>query len=51
MGPGSAGSVGPDPLMALLVVILLARFLLWSCLGAFIDYKLARRRARKPKED
>lgn len=45
------GSLGSDPLMVLLVLILLARFLLWSCLGTYIDYKLARRQRRKPKED
>lgn len=45
------GSLGSDPLMVLLVIILLARFLLWSCLGTYIDYKLARRQPRKPKED
>ncbi|KAM6158967.1 small integral membrane protein 38 [Rhynchocyon petersi] len=43
--------MGTDPLMVLLVVILLARFLLWSCLGIFIDYRLARRVPSKPKED
>lgn len=43
---------GPDPLMVLLVIILLARFILWSCLGTYIDYRLARRqRPGKPKED
>ncbi|XP_034868289.1 small integral membrane protein 38 [Mirounga angustirostris] len=46
-----AGSMGSDPLMVLLVLILLARFILWSCLGTYIDYKLARRQPRKPKED
>ncbi|XP_077622684.1 small integral membrane protein 38 [Crocuta crocuta] len=51
MGSWPAGSTGPDPLMVLLVIILLARFLLWSCLGTYIDYKLARRHAGKPKED
>lgn len=46
------GSTGPDPLMVLLVIILLARFILWSCLGRYIDYRLARRRQPpKPKED
>ncbi|KAF6334331.1 small integral membrane protein 38 [Rhinolophus ferrumequinum] len=42
---------GPDPLMVLLVIVLLARFILWSCLGTYIDYRLARRQPRKPKED
>lgn len=43
---------GPDPLMVLLVIILLARFILWSCLGTYIDYRLARcQRPGKPKED
>ncbi|XP_050614198.1 small integral membrane protein 38 [Macaca thibetana thibetana] len=45
------GSSGPDPLLALLVVILLARLILWSCLGTYIDYRLAQRRPRKPKQD
>ncbi|XP_037259359.1 small integral membrane protein 38 [Falco biarmicus] len=30
-------------LMFLLVVIILIRFVLWSCLSAYIDYKLAQR--------
>lgn len=45
------GSTGPDPLVVLLVVILLTRFLLWSCLGTYIDYRLARQQPRKPKEE
>ncbi|KAG5196658.1 hypothetical protein R6Z07F_017585 [Ovis aries] len=45
------GGTGPDPLLVLLVIILLARFLLWSCLGTYIDYRLGRRQLRKPKED
>lgn len=45
------GSEGPDPLMVLLVVILLFRFILWSCLGTYVDYRLARRQRRKAKED
>ncbi|XP_036991345.2 small integral membrane protein 38 [Artibeus jamaicensis] len=45
------GSSGPDPLLVLLVIILLARFLLWSCLGTYVDYRLARRQPCKPKED
>ncbi|XP_034789120.1 small integral membrane protein 38 [Pan paniscus] len=45
------GSFGPDPLLALLVVILLARLILWSCLGTYIDYRLAQRRPQKPKQD
>ncbi|XP_066216445.1 small integral membrane protein 38 [Saccopteryx leptura] len=53
--PGMAswfgGSTGPDPLVVLLVIILLTRFILWSCLGTYIDYRLARRQPRKPKED
>lgn len=52
MASGVAGSAGPDPLMVLLVIILLARFLLWSCLGRYIEYRLARRhQPPKPKED
>ncbi|XP_032300770.1 small integral membrane protein 38 [Excalfactoria chinensis] len=30
-------------LMTLLVVIILIRFILWSCLSAYVDYKLSRR--------
>nr|XP_044990655.1 small integral membrane protein 38 [Jaculus jaculus] len=44
-------AVGPDPLMVLLVIILLVRFILWSCLGTYMDYRLARARPSKPKED
>ncbi|KAM8969119.1 small integral membrane protein 38 [Sminthopsis crassicaudata] len=40
-----------DPLMVLLVIIILARFILWSCLGTFVDYRLARRRPSKAKKD
>ncbi|XP_037696515.1 small integral membrane protein 38 [Choloepus didactylus] len=45
------GSADPDPLTALLVIILLVRFILWAGLGAFIDGRLARRQPPKPKED
>ncbi|XP_058925844.1 small integral membrane protein 38 [Kogia breviceps] len=51
MAPWFAGGAGPEPLVLLLGVILLARFILWSCLATYIDYRLARRRPRKPKED
>ncbi|XP_069326780.1 small integral membrane protein 38 [Eulemur rufifrons] len=51
MASWPGGSAGPDPLMVLLVLILLARFILWSCLGTYLDYRLARRQPRKPKED
>ncbi|XP_074193276.1 small integral membrane protein 38 [Rhinolophus sinicus] len=44
-------STSPDPLMVLLAIVLLVRFILWSCLGTYIDYRLARRQPRKPKED
>ncbi|XP_069481366.1 small integral membrane protein 38 [Ambystoma mexicanum] len=30
-------------LLGLLVFIILTRFLLWSCLSAYIDHRLARR--------
>lgn len=48
-----AGSTGPDPLVVLLLVILLVRFILWSCLGTYIDHRLARPLAqpRKAKRD
>ncbi|XP_036731859.1 small integral membrane protein 38 [Manis pentadactyla] len=44
-------SAGPDPLVVLLAVILLARFLLWACLGTYLDHRLARPQPAKPKED
>ncbi|XP_040557709.1 small integral membrane protein 38 [Gallus gallus] len=37
-------------LMTLLVVIILIRFVLWSCLSAYIDYKLSRRFPDRKKE-
>ncbi|XP_045411359.1 small integral membrane protein 38 [Lemur catta] len=51
MASWPGGSAGPDPLMVLLVLILLVRFILWSCLSTYLDYRLARRQPRKPKED
>ncbi|XP_078197801.1 small integral membrane protein 38 [Callithrix jacchus] len=45
------GSWGLDPLLALLVVILLARLILWSCLGTYIDHRLVQRQPRRPKQD
>ncbi|XP_063083737.1 small integral membrane protein 38 [Cavia porcellus] len=53
MGSWLGGGVGPDPLMVLLVVILLVRFILWSCLGTYIDHRLARPplQPRKAKRD
>ncbi|XP_069082574.1 small integral membrane protein 38 [Pleurodeles waltl] len=30
-------------LMGLLVFIILTRFIVWSCLSAYIDYRLAKR--------
>ncbi|XP_075857364.1 small integral membrane protein 38 [Microcebus murinus] len=52
MASWPAGGTGPDALLVLLVLVLLARFLLWSCLGTYLDYRLARRQQpRKPKED
>ncbi|XP_049676805.1 small integral membrane protein 38 [Accipiter gentilis] len=38
-------------LMILLVVIILIRFILWSCLSAYIDYKMSRRFPDTRKED
>ncbi|KAM5247974.1 small integral membrane protein 38 [Ctenodactylus gundi] len=43
------GGAGPDLLLVLLVVILLVRFVLWSCLGTYIDYKMARRQSQPHK--
>lgn len=43
------GGSGPDLLLVLLVVILLVRFLLWSCLGAYLDRRLAPPRPRPPR--
>ncbi|XP_052050433.1 small integral membrane protein 38 [Apodemus sylvaticus] len=51
MGSWLGDTAGPDPLMVLLVVILLVRFILWSCLGTYMDYRLARPRPGKPKEE
>lgn len=45
------GEAGPDALVVLLVLILLARFLLWSCLGAYLDYRMRPRPPHKPKRD
>lgn len=53
--PGMASwlgvGAGPDPLVVLLVLVLLVRFVLWSCLGTYIDHKLARLQRCKPKKD
>ncbi|XP_051633199.1 small integral membrane protein 38 [Manacus candei] len=38
-------------LMILLVVIILIRFILWSSLSAYIDYKLSQRFPDTRKED
>ncbi|XP_078540791.1 small integral membrane protein 38 [Lissotriton helveticus] len=42
-------------LMGLLVFIILTRFILWSCLSAYLDYRLAKRFPKQslkgPKED
>ncbi|XP_059578718.1 small integral membrane protein 38 [Alligator mississippiensis] len=38
-------------LMILLVIIILIRFILWSCLSVYIDYKLSRRFPDKTKEE
>lgn len=51
MASWPGGGWGSDPLLVLLVVILLLRFLLWSCLGTYLDYRLTLQRPRKPKRD
>ncbi|XP_073397922.1 small integral membrane protein 38 [Dendrobates tinctorius] len=38
-------------LVFLLVLILLSRFILWSCLSTYIDYKLAKRFPHRPKKN
>ncbi|XP_040266609.1 small integral membrane protein 38 [Bufo bufo] len=38
-------------LMFLLVIIILSRFILWSCLSKYIDYKLSKRFPTRPKKD
>ncbi|XP_068050301.1 small integral membrane protein 38 [Anomalospiza imberbis] len=38
-------------LMVLLVVIILIRFILWSCLSSYIDHKLSQRFPDTKKED
>ncbi|XP_064423093.1 small integral membrane protein 38-like [Latimeria chalumnae] len=40
-----------DALMVLVVIIILTRFILWSCLSAFVDYKLARRFPEQKKDE
>ncbi|XP_077175115.1 small integral membrane protein 38 [Paroedura picta] len=42
--------MGSSPLMILLVVIILLRFILWSCFRAYLDYKLSRRFPEKRKD-
>ncbi|XP_077318251.1 small integral membrane protein 38 [Lithobates pipiens] len=37
-------------LVFLLVIIILSRFLLGSCLSAYIDYKLSKRFPNRPKK-
>ncbi|XP_072838684.1 small integral membrane protein 38 [Pogona vitticeps] len=39
-----------DILMILVVVIILTRFILWSCFSVYLDYKLARRFPEKRKD-
>ncbi|XP_069821317.1 small integral membrane protein 38 [Dendropsophus ebraccatus] len=38
-------------LVFLLVIIILSRFLLWSCLSTYIDYKLSKRFPNRTKKD
>ncbi|XP_041445756.1 small integral membrane protein 38-like [Xenopus laevis] len=38
-------------LMILLVIIILSRFILWSCLSSYIDYKLSKRFPDAMKND
>ncbi|XP_053141155.1 small integral membrane protein 38 [Hemicordylus capensis] len=42
--------MGSGPLMILVVVIILIRFILWSCLSAYLDYKPSRRFPEKRKD-
>ncbi|XP_062974872.1 small integral membrane protein 38 [Elgaria multicarinata webbii] len=41
--------MGSGLLMILVVVIILMRFILWSCFGAYLDFRLARRCPPKRK--
>ncbi|XP_063293649.1 small integral membrane protein 38 [Pelobates fuscus] len=38
-------------LMFILVIIILSRFLLWSCFSKYVDYKLAKRYPDRLKND
>ncbi|XP_063802150.1 small integral membrane protein 38 [Pseudophryne corroboree] len=38
-------------LVFLMVIIILSRFILWSCLSTYIDYKLSKRFPKRPKEE
>ncbi|XP_075784898.1 small integral membrane protein 38 [Pelodiscus sinensis] len=38
-------------LMILVVIIILIRFILWSCLSAYLDYKLSRRFPDKTEKE
>ncbi|XP_076971057.1 small integral membrane protein 38 [Tamandua tetradactyla] len=51
MAPWWGGGADPDPLVTLLVIILLVRFILWASLGTHVEGRLARPPPRKPKED
>ncbi|XP_066472839.1 small integral membrane protein 38 [Tiliqua scincoides] len=42
--------MGSGPLMILVIVIILTRFILWSCFSAYLDYKLSRRFPEKRKD-
>ncbi|XP_044291596.1 small integral membrane protein 38 [Varanus komodoensis] len=37
-------------LMILMVIIILTRFILWSCFSVYLDYRLARRCPQKRKD-
>nr|XP_056707902.1 small integral membrane protein 38 [Euleptes europaea] len=43
-------NMGSNPLMILVVIIILMRFILWSCFSAYLDYKLSRRFPEKRKD-
>ncbi|XP_048340546.1 small integral membrane protein 38 [Sphaerodactylus townsendi] len=43
-------NMGSNPLMILVVIIILMRFILWSCFSAYLDYKLSQRFPEKRKD-
>ncbi|XP_028917038.1 small integral membrane protein 38 [Ornithorhynchus anatinus] len=40
-----------DALMILMVIIILSRLILWSCLRTYVYYRLSRKQPSKQKQD